>query len=74
MNQSALFKKKEHGVSKNKLPGVRAGESYAFELDKMPDYQNDLVVATEERLGPFVYDQEEDSETERVQVCYKRPF
>ena len=69
-----MFKKKEQGVTKNKPPGVKAGESYAFELDKMPDYQNDLVMATEERLGPFIYDQEENSETERVEVCYRRPF
>ena len=31
-------------------------------------------MAAEERLGPFVYDQEEDSDTERVYVSNKRPF
>ena len=40
----------------NNKGNVVKGNSYARELNQMPDHSNAQTRATEERLGPFVFD------------------
>ena len=43
----------------NKGKANFGANSYAKELNEMPDYSNAATKATEERLGPFVFDKPE---------------
>ena len=52
-------------MAKKKPPGVKNGEAYAVELKDMPDHSNDNVRAAEAKIGPFIYDEPEDSEDDR---------
>lgn len=38
------------------------GNSYARELKEMPDHSNEETRKAEERLGPFIFDSNEDDE------------
>ena len=40
----------------------------------MPDHSNDNVRAAEAKIGPFIYDEPEDSEDDRRQLIDRRPY
>jgi hypothetical protein len=79
-NEIADAKPQLSNRSRSKLPGGRnmienkgkVSLKYAKELKEVPDFNNSLVKATEERLGPFLFDKP-DSARER-HLLDKGPF
>lgn len=49
--------KEKHGGGNNFANKGRADNSFARELPEMPDFSNAATKQTEERLGPFTFDQ-----------------
>lgn len=48
------------------------GNSYARELAELPDHSNEATRATEQRLGPFIFERNDSPRNDRV--IDRQPF
>jgi hypothetical protein len=46
---------------------ILQGNSYARELKEMPDHSNEKTKATEAKLGPFIYDKEDNGPNDLIE-------
>ena len=53
---------------------IKRDEPSAYELRELPDHSTSAVRATEERLGPFVWDENDEDEQPSVQRCDRKPY
>jgi hypothetical protein len=56
----------------NKGKPIMNGNSYAKELDEMPDFSNNQTRATELKMGAFVFDQIESPRA--VEIIERGPY
>ena len=51
---------------------ILQGNSYARELREMPDHSNEFTRATEQKMGPFVF--EKESEANNPDIIKRGPY